>query len=128
MIFRAGSMIARACSGSRSCWSSVEPLMSANRAVTVLRSPSGAVLSACSAPTPTHPGTTRAADDTTFETSRVPHFLQKLASEGFSVPQFAHHPTNEPPQLTQNLASWGLSRLQLGQRIVSSGQLVEQGL
>ena len=36
----AGSIIARASSGSRSCISSVEPLMSANSAVTVLRSPS----------------------------------------------------------------------------------------
>jgi hypothetical protein len=36
----AGSMIARASSGSRSRISSVEPLMSANNAVTVLRSPS----------------------------------------------------------------------------------------
>src|SRR5208282_1538520 len=33
-------MIARASSGSKSCSSSVEPLMSANSAVTVLRSPS----------------------------------------------------------------------------------------
>jgi hypothetical protein len=41
--FNAGSMIARATSGSRFSINSVEPLMSANNAVTVLRSPSGRV-------------------------------------------------------------------------------------
>src|SRR5262249_14299275 len=40
IIFSAGAMIARARPGSRSCWSSVEPLLSAKSAVTVLRSPS----------------------------------------------------------------------------------------
>src|ERR1700676_3428652 len=43
MIFKAGSIIARASSGSRSCSSSVDPLMSANSAVTVLRSPSATI-------------------------------------------------------------------------------------
>src|SRR5271163_1680524 len=41
MSFSAGSIMARASSGSRSSINSVEPLMSANSAVTVLRSPSG---------------------------------------------------------------------------------------
>src|SRR5262245_9275165 len=40
MRFSAGSTVARASSGSRSSISSIEPLMSANSAVTVLRSPS----------------------------------------------------------------------------------------
>ncbi len=40
--FSAGSMIERASSGSSSAISSLEPLMSANSAVTVLRSPSSA--------------------------------------------------------------------------------------
>ena len=41
--FSAGSTMARASSGSRSSISSIDPLMSANRAVTVLRSPSSEV-------------------------------------------------------------------------------------
>src|ERR1700684_636859 len=43
MSFSAGSIIARASSGSRSSINSVEPLISANSALTVLRSPSSAV-------------------------------------------------------------------------------------
>ena len=66
------------------------------------------------------------ADDTALATSREPHCLQKLASEGFSAPHFVHRLANEPPQPTQNFASSGLSRVQLEQRIATSGQLVEQ--
>src|SRR5215468_2370281 len=47
----AGSTIARASSGSRPSINSIEPLMSANNAVTVLRSPSGAADDATSAAT-----------------------------------------------------------------------------
>src|SRR6516164_10569361 len=118
----------RASSGSRSSMSSIEPLMSANNAVTVLRPPSRAALSACSALTPTRTGTTTAADATGSATSRVPHCLQKLASEGFSAPHFAQRPANGLPQPTQNLASSGFSRLQLEQCILTSGQLSEQRL
>jgi len=46
--FSAGSMIARASSGSRSSISSIDPLMSANNAVTVLRSPSSRSPAGCS--------------------------------------------------------------------------------
>src|SRR5580704_9617653 len=92
----AGSIIARASSGSRSAISSVEPLMSAKRAVTVLRSLSSdpwvsdasgsirisAVLSGVGAE-PVEEGT---AD----EWSPRPHLPQNLAAEMFSKPHEAH--------------------------------------
>src|SRR5215469_1817033 len=118
--------MARASSGSRSSISSIEPFMSANSAVTVLRSPSmfsRAVLSPCSPLALTRPGTTTLADDTALATSRVPHCLQKLASEGFSAPHFAQRPPKAPPQPTQNFASSGLSRAHLGQRIAVASLL-----
>src|SRR5713226_10639218 len=121
MIFSAGSMTARASSGSRSSISSVEPLMSANSAVTVLRSPSIASDAAPSAAT----RTCDLSEETVVETAAfvapiaVPHFLQNRAPgltddlhAGQINSSFAPHPS-------QNEASPGLSWWQDGQRIGS---------
>src|SRR5215469_3218833 len=100
MILNAGSTIVRACSGSRPCISSVEPLMSANSAVTVLRSPS----MACTAWAGS--GVMRisvAVEDTIVEESAL----------GRAIPASA------APQSAQNLALAGLSAPHFGQRIGS---------
>src|SRR5215472_11456852 len=110
-------MITRASSGSRSCSSSVEPLISANRAVTVLRSPSSDA-SAWWALTVDRERSGTASRDAASTQNRAPHCLQNLASKGFSAPHFAQRAvSNWFPQPTQNLASSELSRLQVGQRI-----------
>src|SRR6266851_9547318 len=74
-------MIARAASGSRSSISSVDPLMSANRAVTVLRSPSIAADAAPSAATVIcDSGEETIVEVATFAGPiAVPHFLQNRA-------------------------------------------------
>src|SRR6266849_2490264 len=115
----AGSTIARASSGSRSSINSVEPLMSANSAVTVLRSPSIVSDAAPSAATMT----CDLGEETVVEAAAfvrpiaVPHFLQNRAPgltdalhAGQISSRFAPHPS-------QNEASPGLSWLQDGQRI-----------
>src|SRR5260221_14646244 len=110
-------MIARASSGSRSAISSVEPLMSANSAVTVLRSPSitsgaelaSAVTLICD------------SDGLVGEESRlvavnaVPHFLQNLASGLASVLQVEQTSSRLAPHPSQNDASAGLSLLHFAQ-------------
>src|SRR6266851_8614989 len=107
MILSAGSMIARASSGSRSRINSVEPLMSANNAVTVLRSPSIAVAaSGCS-------GVTRILDaesvdgvapaETALSVSEAPHLPQKLEDGGFSALHFAHNLLSTFPHCAQKL-------------------------
>src|SRR5258707_4408626 len=77
----AGSMIARASSGSRSCSSSVDPLISANSAVTVLRSPSAA-MGAVGSDTISIDGAeeVRADDFDTSEVSGAAHSSQNFAS------------------------------------------------
>src|SRR6516162_8640457 len=110
--------MARASSGSRSSISSIEPLMSANRAVTVFRSPSVTSAAICSAnkrtPTPEDelglasepieealrlfphflqnraPALTGALQTGQSSSSLRPHCSQKAESEGFSLPQFEH--------------------------------------
>ena len=91
-------------------------MMSANSALIVLRSPSGASLTSCAALKLARSDPPR-VDGPAVTLSLLPHCLQKLASEGFSVPHFAQRP-NGFPQPTQNLASSGLSREHLRQRIV----------
>src|SRR5712671_3056422 len=102
-------MIARAASGSRSSINSIEPLMSANSAVTVLRSPSSAPASAevCSDATCTlevSPGDEEvtAAAPAPF-VSGVPHLPQKSDVEGFSVLQFAQSLESAFPHFAQKL-------------------------
>src|SRR5260370_40614555 len=107
MIFSAGSIIARASSGSRSCSSSVEPLISAKSAVTVLRSPSIASDAALSAAT--------LISDLVEETSPfaepidVPHFLQKRAPGLTDALQAGQINSSFAPHPSQNEASDGLS-------------------
>src|SRR5579864_7776832 len=106
MMRSAGSTIARASSGSRSRISSVEPLMSANSAVTVLRSPSIVrAPSGCS-------GATRASDsgidgaapaETVLSMSGAPHLPQKLEDGGFSALHFAHDLVSAFPHCAQKL-------------------------
>src|SRR5271170_1909934 len=92
----AGSTIARASSGSRSCSSSVDPLMSANSAVTVLRSPSATSESVRSGATRTDDVEETAVEASAFEEPiAVPHFLQ-----------------NRAPGLTDALQGWA-NQLQL---------------
>src|SRR5579863_6200914 len=117
MSLRAGSIMARASSGSRSCSNSVEPLISANSAVTVLRSPSrfsGAVVSA-----------TRIGESFDFfagaaaagAPSAVPHSPQKRLSAGLSLPHFGQRFASAAPQSPQNFLPAGFSVLQFEQRI-----------
>src|SRR5229473_1585562 len=97
MILSAGSTIARASSGSRSRINSVEPLISANSAVTVLRSPS-IVSEACRA-----------------GAMRTP----PAASADGLPPAVAASLPSALPQSTQNFAPGGLSELQFEQRFES---------
>src|SRR5450755_264507 len=112
----AGSMIARASSGSRLRIHSVEPLMSANSAVTVLRSPSGtsplgestltliplaSSLIGCFGP---------AADP-----NEVPHSWQNFAFTGLAKPHFGQQPLNDSPHSMQNFAPAAFSALHLEQ-------------
>src|SRR5712691_8829169 len=117
-----GSMIARASSGSRSSINSIDPLMSANSAVTVLRSPSAGSAPApdssrkifCASADPR--GRAGSGDRRGFRRG-VPHSPQNLNCGGFSAPQFGQTALSGSPQLPQNLVVSGFSELQLGQRI-----------
>src|SRR5271168_3764701 len=122
MIFNAGSMIARASSGSRSCSSSVEPLISANSAVTVLRSPSRFSEAGVSA--------TRIGEsfDCFAEAaggcpSGAPHSPQKRLSAGLSAPHFGQRFASGAPQSPQNFLPAGFSVLQFEQRIGLHGKI-----
>src|SRR3954454_1968623 len=108
MSVRAGSTMARASSGSRSRINSVELLMSANNAVTVLRSPSG---------------TAEAADDESIGES-AGRSIGPRALDGFN---------NETPQSPQKRLDSGLSAPHFEQRILPLSerlfaQLLEQRL
>src|SRR6516165_11588299 len=131
MIFSAGSMIARASSGSRFCSSSVEPLMSAKRAVTVLRSPSRFSGAASSV------RLIRVWSNFFRETvaagapSAAPHWPQNFAPGAFSKPHEAHGVLNGAPHSLQNFNPSGFSVLHFAQSISPLSlriQLVEQRL
>ncbi len=99
----------------------VEPLMSANSAVTVLRSPSIASDAAPSAATMT----CDLGEATVVETAAfvrpiaVPHFLQNRAPGLTDALHAGQISSSFVPHPSQNEASPGLSRLQDGQRIGS---------
>src|SRR5215813_13404176 len=121
--FSAGSTMARASSGSRSSINSIEPLMSAKRAVTVLRSPS-VVSSADASATRTRSSSlvfVGAAPKT------APHESQNFASGRLSAPHEGHDGASRAPHLSQNFAVLRLSVAHLAQ-CMSVAQLVEQGL
>src|SRR5712691_1293106 len=92
MSLSAGSIIALASSGSRSSISSIEPLMSANKAVTVLRSPSAIVeVSVCSAVTGMSGAFQENAGDCALAflaESAAPQSPQNRFTARFSLPHF----------------------------------------
>jgi hypothetical protein len=95
--------------------SSVEPLISANSAVTVLRSPSGTSwvsTDARSAKWLTLEGVGPAAfraDEAEPAWRGEPHSPQNLNRGGFSEPHLTHRFSSGVPQLPQNLVPSGLS-------------------
>src|SRR5229473_4510540 len=130
MILSAGSTIARASSGSRSRIISVESLISANSAVTVLRSPSGMFCGsalASSIATPNDEGggaggwraVSPGLGGVREAVKGEPHPSQNCADERFSVPHAAHRAAMGTPQVSQNLATSRVSFPQLGQRILT---------
>src|SRR5947199_8275037 len=82
MMRSAGSITARASSGSRSSINSVEPLMSANNAVIVLRSPSGSSVS------DTDSGAITAGGTSIVTSKAAPQSPQKRLASEFSAPHF----------------------------------------
>src|SRR5713226_4760458 len=114
-------MIARAASGSSSSINSVDPLMSANRAVTVLRSPSIAADAAPSAATMICDlGEETVVGAAAFAGPiAVPHFLQNRAPGLTDALHAGQINSSFAPHPSQNAASPGLSWLQDGQRIGS---------
>src|SRR5271165_4247276 len=114
MIRNAGSTIARASSGSRFAINSVEPLMSANRAVIVLRSPS-----ISSTASPTSCADAPAPESRWAETLRssAAHWPQNFAVAILSKPHFGQALLSPAPHSLQNLSPSGLSVLQAEHRI-----------
>src|SRR5215472_11645078 len=106
MSFKAGSTIARASSGSRSSISSVEPLMSANRAVTVLRSPSIAVdpsdVTRICEVVDRDSDALAGAEDSLLERA-VPQSSQNAEVGAFSAPQLEQLRSRGFPHAAQNL-------------------------
>src|SRR5713101_6667937 len=123
MSLRAGSMIARASSGSRSCSSSVDPLISANSAVTVLRSASGAVeVPGCSAVTRISGGAERVRDErgaagSALPVRAAPQSPQNLDAGAFSAPHFGQRIASPLPHWEQNFLPARFSVSHLEQRI-----------
>src|SRR5579864_7953058 len=114
-------MIARASSGSRSRISSVEPLISANNAVTVLRSPSIASEEVLSGVMPTleaEPcGVEVATPACAPFVSGAPHMPQKSDVGGFSALHFAQGLVRALPHFAQKLLVDGLLVPHFEQRI-----------
>src|ERR1700675_2452952 len=112
MSLSAGSMMARASSGSRSRISSVEPLISANSAVTALRSPSGSPsaarekVAADSAECSLAPWAPVAGE------RAAPQSQQKRLVSGFSAPHLAQRILL--PELTHELVEQCLGIFQVG--------------
>ena len=112
----AGSTIRRASSGSRSCSNSVEPLMSANSAVTVLRSPS--MFSGADAlVTRTGAGPDCLSMVEERVPSAVPHFLQNFELCGFATAHDGHRSSSFVPHSAQKNASARFSVLHVAHSI-----------
>src|SRR5579863_10225737 len=126
MSFSAGSIIARASSGSRSCSSSVDPLMSANSAVTVLRSPSIASRELLS--DATRIAVTAVAADETGDAGAIsafPQSPQNFSAGSLEAPQRAHLAAIGAPHCAQNLRPSRLSTPHLLQRILPPARCYE---
>src|SRR5713101_1714504 len=117
MSLSTGSTIARASSGSRSSISSIDPLMSANSAVTVLRSPSRFSGSGVSATRIGESFDFLADDAAAVAPSTVPHSPQKRLPAELSAPHFGQRFASAAPQSPQNFLPDGFSVLQFEQRI-----------
>src|SRR4051812_26481692 len=121
MSFSAGSTIPRATSGSRSRISSVEPLISANRAVTVLRSPSFVVEASCSGVTLITGAIDTAgkpiAEEAALPDSAVPQSSQNADEGAFSAPHFGQLRDSGVPHAAQNFLLVVLSVPHFEQRI-----------
>src|SRR5260370_20030255 len=121
MSLSAGSTIARASSGSMSSMRSIDPLMSANSAVTVLRSPSSCAPSTTvGTRTEDCKGSLVSKDSEGggaigFEPSR-----QNFARGGFSLPHELHRRANGDAHSMQNLAPAGFSAPHFEQRMVDT--------
>src|SRR5216684_4746920 len=118
MSLSAGSITARASSGSRPSISSIEPLISANSAVTILRSPSIAAESAtvCSDAIRTdgvEEG--RPVDLNSLEASAAAQSPQNFAVGAFSNPHFAQCFLKGAAHSLQNFCSAGFSAPHVGQ-------------
>src|SRR5215472_18271313 len=114
MSLSAGSTMVRASSGSRSSINSIEPLMSANNAVTVLRSPSrfsGADASANriwgSSVLVAAGGVPRAA----------PHSPQNFSARSIAAPHRGHLAASAEPHWVQNFRPSRLSAPHFAQRM-----------
>src|SRR6266404_7187946 len=118
-----GSTIARASSGSRPRISSVEPLISANSAVTFLRSPSVDAEASRSEATRMLGTCGAVADDdlvvvaTDAGLSAAPHASQNFAPTRLSAPHEGQCSSIGAPQPPQKRALSRLSALHLEQRI-----------
>src|SRR5271166_2473764 len=113
-------MIARASSGSRSSISSIEPLMSANSAVTVLRSPSPIAESAV--PSLIRIRVLSAAGFTGAPSGAV-HCPQNLKPGGFSKRHLGQTSASALVHCPQNLIPSGFSKPHFEQRILSGVSL-----
>src|SRR5271154_3258611 len=120
-------MIALASSGSRSSINSVDPLMSANSAVTVFRSP--ARFSAEGASTIRSGAIFDFFDASADDAPRaVPHFLQNRASGLTATLHPGHKSSSFDPHCSQKAASAGLSVLQFEQSIILGAQFGEESI
>src|SRR3984893_14718985 len=122
-----GSTIARASSGSRSRINSVEPLMSANSAVTVLRSPSIVdEASGCSGVTriseAVNPAGEPVVAGAAIPASAAPQSSQKADDGAFSAPHFEQRLDRGLPHAAQNFLLVVLSVPHLLQRIALLGK------
>src|ERR1700694_2486895 len=116
MSWSAGSTIARASSGSRSSINSVEPLMSANSAVTVLRSPSGtSPLGGLTLTLIPLASSFMSCFGPAADPNEVPHSWQNFALAGLAKPHFGQQPLNDSPHSLQNFAPAAFSALHLEQ-------------
>src|SRR6266852_7431702 len=114
MSFSAGSTIVRATSGSRSRINSVEPLISANSAVTLLRSPSTGCGPSIARTVVDDLGRSGIGDP---GTSSVVHCPQNLNPVGFSKRQLGQTSASAAVHCPQNFIPSGLSKPHLEHRI-----------
>src|SRR6516225_1322011 len=107
-------------SGSSSDASSVEPLTSANRMVTCLRSPSRAERDLRSFSARCFGVYERGSgcfDSFEAAASGFPHSPQNFIDGGFSKPQLAHLTFSDEPHAPQNFMPLAFSKPQAGQRM-----------